>query len=121
MEQILVLANRHPGEFRPGHRGEFGPGHSVVGADGFGLVRPMLSLLIIGLMVALIVLLIMNMRRPRGLSPLPAGPSAPSGPDPLETARMRYAKGEITRDEYVGLVGDLTGSNEEESNPNLRG
>lgn len=31
----------------------------------------------------------------------------PGGPDPLAVARMRYARGEIGRDEYVQLAQDL--------------
>lgn len=110
MEKVLILANRHPG-------GGFRRGNPVGGFEGFGLMRPMLSLLMIGLMVALIVLLVMNFRRPRGLSPLPAGPPTPPDVDPLETARIRFAKGEISRDEYLSLVSDLTEPRGEKPNP----
>jgi uncharacterized membrane protein len=46
-----------------------------------------------------------------GHSPHTHAALPPRGPDvALEHARMRYARGEITRDEYVRLVEDLGGA-----------
>jgi len=37
------------------------------------------------------------------------GPPGPrGGPDPLEILRMRFASGQITRDEFLQATGDLT-------------
>jgi len=63
-----------------------------------------LFLLLLGLVVWAIVRV---SRQPQSPAP-PPGP-APR-PDPaLEQARMRYARGEIDRDAYLRLVGDLGG------------
>ncbi len=72
-----------------------------------------LLLLLIVLVVALLVLSVLRRSRfagPhfRGLHGPPGG-GPRGGPDPLSIARMRYAGGEIGRDEFVQIVQDLGG------------
>jgi len=82
-----------------------------------------LLLVLILLVIALIALSLV--RRPRFGGRLHKrrgmhGPPGPPGgrpwgrPDPLSIARMRYAQGEIGRDEYVQLTRDLSGEPEVE-------
>lgn len=78
--------------------------------------RPVLilfGLLITGALVALIVLLARKNRPATEESVTTAAyvpASSPTRADPLDILRMRYAKGEITRDEYLTMASDLNGS-----------
>jgi hypothetical protein len=76
------------------------------------------------LMLAALALLIVRSftgRRPRFAGGPPPGPGArrfvrhgpPGPPDPLTHVRMRYASGDITRDEYLEKTRDLGGTPEE--------
>ncbi len=52
--------------------------------------------------------------RPQPVPPMspmgPVGPPRVGPPDPaLDHARLRYASGEMSRDDYLRIVGDLTG------------
>jgi uncharacterized membrane protein len=74
----------------------------------YGIVPLALLLLLLGLVVWAIVRV---SRQPQVATPWTQPPQSAARPDPaLEHARMRYARGEIDRDEYVRLVGDLGGS-----------
>jgi len=80
------------------------------GGDSLEWVIFALLLLLILLVVALLVVSVMRppmFRGPRrGMHGPPAG--RPWGrPEPLSIARMRYARGEIGRDEYLRLAEDL--------------
>jgi membrane-associated protease RseP (regulator of RpoE activity) len=78
--------------------------------------RPVLTLfglLITGALVALIVMLARRDRPAADASVTTAAyvpASAATRADPLDILRMRYAKGEITRDEYLTMSSDLNGS-----------
>ena len=91
----------------------FGPG-----PRGFGLwhlMGPLFMLLILGLLVYLA---IMTFRATRGFgtvrpggsvvtSPPEGAPGTPAVQTPLEVAKMRYARGEISREEFETLRQDL--------------
>ncbi len=49
-----------------------------------------------------------------GPSRPPGGPQ-PGRPDPLEVVRMRYARGELSRDDYVQATRDLGGTPADEA------
>ncbi len=72
----------------------------------YGIVPLVLLLLLLGLVVWAVV----RVSRQAQVA-APAPPASPAQrPDPaLEQARMRYARGEIDRDEYLRLVADLGG------------
>ena len=104
---------------------EWGGGHRGGGVDSLEWVIFALLLVLILLAIAQIALILMRRRRfgrhfRGGLhGPGPGGPPSPGGPpwgrpDPLGIARMRYARGEISRDEYAQLVRDLGGDTEVE-------
>ena len=86
------------------------PGHYYYGprffSGGLGLL---LSLLILGLLVYLVMLA----RRDRSQAPaLTASGESGSSPSPglltpMEVLKMRYARGEINRDEYETMRRDL--------------
>ena len=85
------------------------PGHYYYGprffSGGLGLL---LSLLILGLLIYLVLLIKRDREQSPALStsrePAPAGP----GPlTPMEVLKMRYARGEISREEYETMRRDL--------------
>jgi uncharacterized membrane protein len=78
------------------------------------LFRGMFSLIFMGLLVAAIVALIIAIRRGsvqlpgRYQGPPEQRPAAAAQRDPaLEEVRMRYARGEITREEFTSISQDL--------------
>jgi membrane-associated protease RseP (regulator of RpoE activity) len=86
--------------------------------------RPVLWLfgtLITAALVTLIVLLVRK-NRPAPEAPVQTSayvpPASANAGDPLEVLRMRYAKGEITRDEYLTMSADLNGSGTSPSGEN---
>ena len=89
------------------------------GADTLEWVIFALLLVLILLVIAQMTLILLRRRRfgrhfgGGRHGPGPGGP--PWGrPDPLAIARMRYARGEISRDDYAQLVRDLGGDTEVE-------
>jgi uncharacterized membrane protein len=84
--------------------------HGGPGAIGWAVFALQL-VLILGL-AWLIASLVLGSRtrRQAAATPVPAG-AAPVD-DPLSVLRMRYARGEIGRDEYLQASGDLGGSGE---------
>ena len=90
--------------------GRFGPGYGPRGGWLFAL----LPLLIFGLLVALVAAaVVLLLRRP------PAGPpgsrpwpgqapwAGPRPDDALQIARARYARGELSREEFLRIARDL--------------
>ena len=81
--------------------------------DRFGFYRgwffhPLLQLLLLAALVTLIVLVALTLARGRHrLSP--AAALAGSGEAALQAVRMRYAGGEIGRDEFLRVSSDLGG------------
>jgi uncharacterized membrane protein len=98
---------------------EWGGGHRGGGADTLEWVIFALLLVLILLVIAQIALILMRRRRfgrhfGGGMhGPGPGGPPW-DRPDPLAIARMRYARGEIGRDEFAQLTQDLGGAPEVE-------
>ncbi len=81
--------------------------------DGWwgGPLHLILFLLLLALLVAGAVWLVRYFSR-GGLAPAAAGPAAiqPAAPDPAVAAlRMRYAKGEVSREEFQHAMEDLGG------------
>ena len=108
-----------------------GRGFMILGGSHF--LASLVGLLVIGLLVAILVLLIINIRRgwvqfpgryqaPRDSGTATATTSRPgqaseTAPttrvDPaMEEVRMRYARGEITREEFAAITRDLTGGSD---------
>jgi hypothetical protein len=90
--------------------------HVDFGHEGQGHrpLRILLFVLFLALIGTVIWLVVREVQR-RRVQPLAAPPSGgvavTAAPDAsVEQVRMRYARGEITRDEYVQLTQDLGGS-----------
>jgi uncharacterized membrane protein len=84
------------------------------GHHGHRPLRILLFVLFLALVVAVVWLIVREVRH-RRMQPVAAvGPGVSSGlPQPdaaLEQLRMRYARSEITRDEYLQMVQDLGGA-----------
>ena len=92
----------------PPFRGPGGPGifrdgpHGGPGSLGWTLFA--LELVAIAGIAWLLLSMFWNSRRRS--TPVPAAP-APAASAPLETLHMRYARGELTRDEYLQARDDL--------------
>ena len=74
---------------------------------GGGLGWAIFALLLL-LVLLVLTQLVLTAWRPRFAGPRHGGPPW-HGPDPGAVARMRYARGEISRDEYTQLTQDLGG------------
>ena len=75
---------------------------------GWGFGEWFLVMLLILLVVAVAAFLIANLTRARTAQPAAIAPAA-GGADALEIVRLRYARGEIDREQYLQLSGDLAG------------
>lgn len=91
-----------------------GPGFRIEQAGGHDILRFVCMLVFIAAVVGLTILLVTYIRRSHhvhGVTPssAPTPPLAPKGPpDPaLLEARMRYARGELSRDRYIEIASDL--------------
>lgn len=75
----------------------------------FGLIAAVIQLIISAAVVIGIILLIIWLAR-RLSNAGPTGPGAnPSGPmSPRDVLQMRYARGEITREQYKQMLEDLS-------------
>lgn len=79
----------------------------MFGHYGFGWVGFIVSSLItIALIVGFVWLIVWAVRRMSG-SHMMSGSMGPSAQNAREIAKARYAKGEITRDEYQQILTDL--------------
>ncbi len=75
---------------------------------GFGFIGMIIGLLIfILLLIGLVVFVVWGIRRTSGgaSSAFPGSPAAPQ--TPKEVLQMRYARGEITREQYQQMMQDL--------------
>ncbi len=76
--------------------------------QGFlGTLMPLLLLLGLAALVVWAVLRVSDRRPPASLSP-PPWPARPAD-NALEHARLRYARGEMSRDEFLQISSDLQG------------
>jgi uncharacterized membrane protein len=95
-------------------------GHGFRGFGGGHFLATLIGLLVIGLLVAILVMLIISIRRGavhfpgRSQATQPAKTvTAPPTKDPaIDEARMRYARGEITREEFASITRDLRGGSD---------
>lgn len=77
------------------------------GYGGFGLIEMILSLVItIGVTVGLVLLVVWAVRRMSGNSAQPGSLNLTSQ-SARDIAQVRYAKGEISREEYQQILSDL--------------
>ena len=91
-----------------GMMGGFSPGFGVFG--GFGLIGMILNLVItIGLIMGLVLLIAWLWRRVNsdGQARVAQQPAATEA-SPTEILQVRYARGEITREQYQQMVVDLS-------------
>jgi len=83
----------------------------MFGYHGFGWPGMIVGwVLMAAVVVGLVLLIIWAVRRsgsnpPQSSTPLQS--STPQGPSAKEIAQMRYAKGEINREEYQQIISDL--------------
>ncbi len=73
------------------------------------MLRDVVPILLLIALVALIVWAVLRTTRQRPLAASPAGGASRTDPA-LEHARMRYAQGEIDRDQYQRIALDLSGA-----------
>ncbi len=74
---------------------------------GMGWIGMLLGAIIsIGILVGLVLLVVWAVRKTSGNNNLPASQNL-AGQSAKEIAQARYAKGEITRDEYQNILTDL--------------
>ena len=77
------------------------------GYGGMGWIGMILGLIItIGVIVGLIILVVWIVRRTSGIT-TQSGANIMAGQSGRDIAQARYAKGEITRDEYQQILSDL--------------
>jgi len=95
--------------------GPYGPGmegHGTFGGihDGWWVVGHVLPLLLLAALIGVIIWGVLRMQR-TGATPAAvlAAPSTPAraGDPALEELRLRYARGEMARTEYLERAGDL--------------
>jgi len=83
----------------------YGAGWGMMGGGmGWGAIFMAVPLLVL----ILVLILVLGAFRPRDLVPLYALPP-PSAATTLETLNVRYARGEISREEYQRIRADLEG------------
>jgi uncharacterized membrane protein len=88
-----------------------GAGHQLMGGPGPGhpgwapFVWGLLPALLFGGLIALVVLLFLRMVRERSWSPATVAPV--TADQALVEARMRYARGDLARDDYLRIARDL--------------
>lgn len=89
--------------------GRFYPGWHL---GGFGVLGGLFGIVLFALFISLLVWAVIRLmqvdHRPHTGGPPVAGPWGPRD-SALEAARIRYARGELDRDQYFRVVEDLTG------------
>ena len=86
------------------------PGHFFAGDPGFDVLSFILWSLLIAALVAGIALLVISIRR-TAAAPSGVMPIAPvARDDALAQLRLRYARGDVSRDEFLQASADLTGT-----------
>ena len=83
----------------------------MYGFHGFGWAGMIVGwALTAAVLVGLVLLIVWAVRRTGGSSPQGSAlqSSAPQGPTAKDIAQMRYAKGEINREEYQQIISDLS-------------
>ncbi|HJW89752.1 MAG TPA: SHOCT domain-containing protein [Anaerolineales bacterium] len=85
-------------------------GFGFGGFGGFGWLGMILNLVItLGLIVGLVLLVVWAVRRLSAAGDRPAFTQRGEAPPTArEILQMRYARGEITRDQYQEMLGDLS-------------
>ena len=82
---------------------------SGMGMGGWGLLGGLALLLFVGGLIVVGVIVIAAITRSRGAGPrLEAGPPASRGGNAVTILKERYARGEISREEYQSVMDDLT-------------
>jgi putative membrane protein len=77
------------------------------GFGGFGWIGMILNLVIpIGVIIGLVLLVVWAVRRMSG-NPFQPGSQTLTGQSARDIAQVRYAKGEISREEYQQILSDL--------------
>jgi putative membrane protein len=77
------------------------------GFGSFGLIGMILSLVItIGVIIGLVLLVVWAVRRMSG-NPVQPGSQNLAGQSARDIAQVRFAKGEISREEYQQILSDL--------------
>ena len=78
------------------------------GYNAFGWIGMILHLVIsIALIIGFVVLVVWAVRRLSGNAPQTSSP-APAGQPARDIAQARYARGEISREEYQQIISDLS-------------
>lgn len=85
--------------------GYYGGGgyYGMMGGGGWGWAILMMGIPL-GILIIILVIILLALR---DSTPAPLAPAAPSA---LETLNARYARNEITREEFLRIRGDLTGA-----------
>jgi putative membrane protein len=75
------------------------------------LLRVVIAMVVIAALAALVAFLVVRFANRRGrLQPMTAAPAGPPVHDAaLEQLRLRYARGEVSRTDYLQAVADLGG------------
>jgi uncharacterized membrane protein len=83
------------------------------GVGWYWVAHAIFTFAIIAALVALVVWFVTNARRhnaPYAAAGPPPPPAQPAQDPALLEARMRYARGEMSREDYLRIVADLTGA-----------
>jgi putative membrane protein len=91
-----------------------GPGFGHHGSWFFALVPLILSAVLIGVAIWAVLRLTSRRASVTTTAPFPAGPRPDAA---LEEVRLRYARGEMTREEFVQRTRDLGGNPAEPVDP----
>ena len=90
----------------PGFRGDEMP-HMIGQEHYFPWIHGLISLLLIAAFIVLIVWIVKRVTRSYEITHTSSGANPIASDPALHHVRMRYAKGEITKEEYDRLVTDL--------------